>query len=276
MEDLNQASRDTGRLAAGGARTGGDAKRATVSGLAWPGVRYFSTTREGGVSQGAYASFNLGMHTRDNPVDVRENRRRLMQALPRDPLWLEQVHGSEVLDADAWQVEGGAPPRADAAVTVQPGRVLAIMTADCLPVVLSDADGSVLGVAHAGWRGLAGSVLEHTVSRMQSLRPQATGYRAWIGPAISQRHFEVGADVYAAFVDQDPETRMYFTRAAAGAKWLADLPSIARHRLTRAGVDDVELSGYCTYGEGDRFYSYRRSSDTGRLATLAWLQPGLD
>lgn len=245
-----------------------------VSGLSWPGVRYFSTTRAGGMSHGAFASLNLGAHTRDDPVSVRENRRALRRVLPDEPLWLEQVHGSDVLDADAWLAERDEAPTADAAVTVRPGRVLAIMTADCLPVVLSDLDGTVLGVAHAGWRGLAGSVLEHTVARMRSARPGAGPLRAWVGPAISQRHFEVGNDVYTAFVDQDPGVRMYFVRSPVSSKWLADLSAIARHRLWRAGVEDVELSHYCTYGQADLFYSYRRASDTGRFATLAWLRPG--
>ncbi|TAM90710.1 MAG: peptidoglycan editing factor PgeF [Candidimonas sp.] len=245
-----------------------------VSGLSWPGVRYFSTTRMGGVSRGAYASFNLGMHTGDDPARVRENRSYLRGLLPADPLWLDQVHGGEVLDADSHEDRGGAPPKADAAVTTRPECVLAIMTADCLPVVLADVDGTVLGVAHAGWRGLAGSVLEHTVERLRALRPNAPGFRAWIGPAISQRCFEVGSDVYAAFVDHDAQARHYFVRSArARGKWLADLASLARHRLTRAGVEDVELSGYCTYGQPERFYSYRRASDTGRGATIAWLLP---
>jgi YfiH family protein len=246
----------------------------TVSGLPWPGVRYFATTREGGVSLGGFASFNLGAHTRDDPACVQENRRRLRDVLPGDPLWLDQVHGGDVLDADAWTAESADAPRADAAVTVRPGRVLAIMTADCLPVVLSGQGGAVLGVAHAGWRGLVGGVLENTVARMRAVCPGAGALRAWIGPAISQRHFEVGDDVHAAFVGRDPAARMFFVRSPAAPKWLADLPSLARHRLWRAGVEDVELSGYCTYGRADLFYSYRRASDTGRLATLAWLSPG--
>jgi YfiH family protein len=246
----------------------------TVSGLTWPGVRYFATTRAGGVSCGGFASFNLGAHTRDDPARVQENRRRLRGVLPGDPLWLDQVHGSEVLDADAWVAGSADAPRADAAVTTRPERVLAIMTADCLPVVLSDHGGMVLGVAHAGWRGLAGGVLEATVARMRAMCPGAGALRAWVGPAISQRHFEVGGDVHAAFVGPDPAARMFFVRSPSGPKWLADLPSLARHRLWRVGVEDIELSSYCTYGRADLFYSYRRASDTGRLATLAWLSPG--
>jgi len=240
-----------------------------VSGLAWSGVRYFTTTRCGGASAGPFNSFNLGGHTGDDPACVERNRRDLAQGLPDEPIWLAQVHGSAVLDADAWQGRGA--PQADAAVTTRAGRVLAIMTADCLPVVLADTGGRVLGVAHAGWRGLAGGVLESTLDRMRLACPDASGFRAWVGPGIGQRHFEVGADVLAAFAGRDADTRLFFAEKTPGEKWLADLASLARHRLCRAGVGDVELSGYCTYGRPDLFYSYRRAGRTGRMATLAWL-----
>lgn len=243
-----------------------------VSGLAWKRVRYFCTVRQGGVSTGAYASLNLGMHTRDASGHVAENRRRLAQALPGEPLWLNQVHGVQVADADKEQA-AGAVPTADAAITTKPNRVLAIMTADCLPVVIADTDGQALGLAHAGWRGLQGGVLETTLDRLRVKRPQAT-WRAWIGPAISQRYFEVGADVFSAFVDQDAQTALFFIEKKPDEKWLADLPGLARYRLNQAGVANVELSGCCTYGDAARFFSYRREPDTGRLATLAWLEPG--
>ncbi|UHL65966.1 peptidoglycan editing factor PgeF [Paralcaligenes sp. KSB-10] len=243
----------------------------SVTGLDWRGVRYFSTVRQGGVSTGPCASLNLGRHTQDNIDHVVENRRRLRAELPAEPFWLNQVHGVEVADAD---LPADVPPSADAAVTAQKDRVLVIMTADCLPVVIADDEGSVLGVAHAGWRGLLNGVLEETLRRLQAKRPQTSRWRAWIGPGISQRHFEVGADVQAAFVDRDRRSADFFVEKIAHEKWLADLPGLARFRLQEAGVGQVELSGYCTFGEAERFYSYRRERDTGRLATVAWLPEG--
>jgi YfiH family protein len=145
------------------------------------------------------------------------------------------------------------------------------MTADCLPVVMADERGRVLGMAHAGWRGLAAGVLENTLEAMRERAPGITAWRAWIGPAISQANFEVGEEVYEAFVGEDMRLAMYFALDRSRGRWRADLASIARHRLFYAGVSQIECSGRCTYGEADRFFSYRRRADTGRQATLAWL-----
>ncbi len=247
----------------------------TVSGLPWTGVNYFCTTRQGGVSAGPWTSFNLGVHAGDARPAVEANRQRLREILPDEPIWLKQVHEAGVFDAD--QTPGNHPrgdvPVADAAVTSQPGRVLAIMTADCLPVVLSSVDGRALGVAHAGWRGLAAGVLENTLAALRRRLPGNMAWRAWVGPGISQRHFEVGSDVYQAFTRDDPQAAAFFAPTAAGSKWLADLPGLARHRLYKAGVASIELSSQCTFGQADRYYSYRRDATTGRMATLAWLSP---
>lgn len=240
-----------------------------VSGLPWAGVQYFCTTRSGGVSAAPWDSFNLGQHVGDDPQSVKDNRARLRLTLPAAPLWLDQVHGTAVWDADDNAVS--VPPRADAAVTTQPGRVLAIMTADCLPVVIADVQGRVLGVAHAGWRGLAAGVLENTLAHMRERAPDASAWRAWIGPAISQAHFEVGDEVYQTFVEHDVRLAMYFAADPSRGRWRADLPSIARHRLFHAGVQQIECCGRCTYEDKHRFFSYRRQSRTGRQATLAWL-----
>lgn len=239
-------------------------------GPAWPGVRLFATTRAGGVSGGVYRSLNLGTHVGDDPAAVAENRRRLRAQLPAEPYWLEQVHGTRVADADREAV----PAPADAAVTRVPGRVLAIMTADCLPVVIAAEDGGVLGAAHAGWRGLAAGVLEATVAAMAS----SAALRAWIGPAIGPAAFEVGDEVRAAFaaVSEPPPGAFVPSgaREASGApKWLADLPALAEQRLRAAGVRSVVRSGLCTVAGNDRFYSYRKEGQTGRFATLCWLQP---
>lgn len=247
-----------------------------VQGPAWPRVRYFCTTRHGGSSTGAWASFNLGFNTAEGAEPTRANRQLLESTLPAQPLWLDQVHGCLVVDADAMALASGAAdrPRADAAVTTARGRVLAVLTADCLPVVLTDSHASVLGVAHAGWRGLAGGVLEATLQLMRQRAPKAGGWRAWIGPGISQPVFQVGADVYRAFVQPAPQMQRFFQAQPSPGqdpKWLADLPGLAAWRLARAGVTDVNLSGRCTYTEPDTFYSYRLNAQTGRMATLACL-----
>jgi len=243
----------------------------TITGAPWDGVSYFCTTRRGGASAGPWSSFNLGLHTGDDRDHVMANRAALRAMLPAEPVWLDQVHGAEVCDADIARSAAGVP-RADAAVTCAPGRVLAIMTADCLPVVLAGMDGRALGMAHAGWRGLAAGVLENTLEALRRRAAPGTAWRAWIGPAISQPHFEVGEDVFSAFVDQDAEAAQCFTPRGRPGKWLADLPALACRRLQRAGVARVELSGECSYAQADKYYSYRRASPTGRMATLAWLR----
>ncbi len=243
-----------------------------VTGPAWQGVSYFCTTRAGGVGVAPHDTLNLGLRAEDNPEAVAENRRRVRAAVSADPLWLRQVHGSEVVDADA--PDAPAEPAVDASVTAQPGRVLAVMVADCLPVVIADAHGTVLGAAHAGWRGLAGGVLENTLQAMRAKAPQASGWRAWVGPGIGPQHFEVGQDVLNAFIAEDPATARFFApRPGLAGKWLADLAGLADFRLRRAGVQEVSLSGECTVTRKDRYFSYRRDGVTGRMALLAWLNP---
>lgn len=260
----------------------------TVSGMSWPGVAYGCTTRAGGVSTGPWASMNLGLHVGDDPQAVLQNRRRLAAGLPGEPVWLEQVHGIELIEAreggSLHRVEGAGtagpgsplsrqmPPRADAAITLCRGVVLAIMTADCLPIVIADTEGRALGVAHAGWRGLAAGVLEATLAALMARRPHAAGWRAWIGPGISQAAFEVGSDVRSVFVDTNPSAAAFFLPGRQPGKWQADLAGLACHRLETMGVYGVELSGLCTWTRGDLFHSYRRDTTCGRMATLAWLR----
>jgi len=242
-----------------------------ISGADWPGVQYFCTTRAGGVGVAPYDSLNLGLRAGDQPAVVAQNRQRVRAAVGAEPFWLRQVHGSEVVDADQALAQEYA---ADASVTARTGRVVAIMVADCLPVVLSDLDGQVLGVAHAGWRGLAGGVLEHTLQAMRDKAPRARGWRAWVGPGIGPAAFEVGADVLEAFKNVGADAKSLFTpRQGAPEKWLADLPGLARLRLQRAGVEHIELCGLCTMADRERFFSYRRDGVTGRMALLAWLGP---
>lgn len=239
-----------------------------VPGPDWPGVRCFCTTRAGGAGSAPYDTLNLGMKAGDDPATVDENRRRLRAAVPSDPFWLAQVHGSRVLDADA----PGDDRQADASVTATPGTVLAILTADCLPVVITDADARVLGAAHAGWRGLAGGVLENTLRALCDRHPRARGWRAWIAPGIGPAAFEVGSDVREAFAPDGAAALAAFARrAGVPGKWMADLPRLAELRLRRAGVEQVIQSGLCTASHPELFFSYRRDGRTGRMATLAWL-----
>ncbi|MGB6241909.1 MAG: peptidoglycan editing factor PgeF [Castellaniella sp.] len=248
-----------------------------VTGAAWTGVQYVSTWRQGGASAAPWDSLNLGLHVGDEPAAVRENRDRVRAGLPAEPLWLEQVHGTTVWHADGAAsqdrvvLDPGAAPCADAAVTTSQGRPLAIMTADCLPVVLADEAGTVLGVAHAGWRGLAAGVLENTLAAMRQQAPGASAWRAWIGPGIGFDAFEVGDEVRAVFVAADAEAANCFAPSGRAGHWLADLAGLAARRLAQAGVGLLESSGECTYRQADRYFSYRRQARTGRQATLAWL-----
>lgn len=233
----------------------------------WPapaGVRAFVTTRTGGVSVGRYASLNLADHVGDDPAAVGENRRRLRAHLPSEPHWLTQVHGTTVVRAEA-AVEGA---EADAAFTRQAGRVCAVLTADCLPVLLCNDVGTVVAVAHAGWRGLAGGVVEAAV---RATNEPPARLLAWLGPAIGPQSFEVGAEVRAAFLAHSAEASAAFA-AQENGKWLADLYRLATQRLNALGVERVFGGGFCTFNEAERFYSYRRDKATGRMATLVWIE----
>lgn len=240
----------------------------------WPApvhVKSLFTTRSGGVSDGEngiYASLNLGMHLRDDPVAVERNRALLCDYLPTEPKWLQQVHGIEPVCIEHATV---AVPQGDAALSRKPGRVCAIMVADCLPVFLCDRAGTVVAIAHAGWRGLVGGIIEQTIAAMQVDRGSLL---AWLGPAIGPNHFEVGVDVYRAFVQQDgiAEKAFMATRKKPEKKWLADIFLLARQRLKASGVSAIYGGGICTYSDAQRFFSYRRDGETGRMAALIWLE----
>jgi YfiH family protein len=250
------------------------------------GAHALMTTRVGGVSVAPWESLNLGVHVGDDPAAVLENRQRVRKegALPSEPVWLEQVHGTSVVELDAGNTPRIADtverllqsprPRADASVTRQRGVVCAIQVADCMPVLFAARDGSVVGAAHAGWRGLASGVLGATVSAMNTAPDQVV---AWLGPAIGPDHFEVGDDVVAAFRDtaaqaDASQTEAAFTRKANG-KWLCDLYALARLRLAALGTTSVSGGGWCTFEDSQRFFSYRRDGQTGRMAALIWLAP---
>jgi polyphenol oxidase len=227
-----------------------------------PNVRAIITTRAGGTSRGPYESLNLGLRAGDDEAAVRENRARLLQALPHEPKWLAQVHGATVVEADGLDFV----PAADASVARAPGTVCAVMIADCMPVLLCDTGGTTVAVAHAGWRGLAAGVVENTVG---ATRIAAHDLIAYLGPCISPQTFEVGADVHDAIVARDPAGAAAFEPLREG-KWLADLYALARQALARAGVTNIHGGGWCTYTDARRFFSYRRDKSTGRMAALLW------
>ncbi|NJD24242.1 MAG: peptidoglycan editing factor PgeF [Betaproteobacteria bacterium] len=233
----------------------------------WPApanVGALQTTRAGGVSGGPWAAFNLGDHVGDDPQAVRANRARLRAVLPAEPVWLRQVHGAVAVDAAG---AGKTVPEADAAFASVPGVVCAVLTADCLPVLFCDLAGTIVGAVHAGWRGLRAGVLENTVA---ALRRPPGEIMAWLGPAIGRSAFEVGSEVRAAFVADDPGAAAAFAPGVAD-RWWCDLPALARRRLAARGVTAVFGGDACTVSDPERYFSYRRDGVTGRMASLVWL-----
>ena len=237
----------------------------------WPApsnVRAAVTTRAGGSSTGPYAHFNLGMNTSEDPDVVAANRRRLTARLDleREPVWLRQVHGTTVVDAGI----ATGMPEADASFTERRGIACAVLTADCLPVLLCDRAGSHVAAVHGGWRGLAAGILAKTVTAMDCAGERLI---AWLGPAIGPAAFEVGPEVRAAFVGHWPETANAFRRGQ-GDRWFCDLYAVARVQLEVLGVREISGGDFCTFTDAQRFYSYRRDGgETGRMASLVWLDP---
>jgi len=233
----------------------------------WPapaGVKAIVTTRLGGVSLAPYDSLNLGGRVGDLTSAVTENRRRLHALLPAEPRWLNQVHGVKVCDADI----GGADAEADAICSHRIGVPCAVMTADCLPVLLTDRAGSVVAAAHAGWRGLCNGVLEACVAAMHVAPAEII---AWLGPAIGPEHFEVGPEVQEAFMRQDDAASLAF-QPGNGDRLMANIFLLARQRLMQAGLPAGAIYGgdFCTVSDAARFFSYRRDGVTGRMASLIW------
>jgi len=226
-----------------------------------------TTLRTHGVSSGVYDSLNLGTNVGDDPTTVNENRQRFVSAcdLPAEPLWLKQVHGTTV----ALHPARDPVAQADAAVSASPGIACAVLSADCLPVLFASRDGHEIGAAHAGWRGLSAGVLEATVCSFTS---EPAELLAWLGPAISQPAFEVGAEVRQEFIANDPAAADCF-RANNRGRWQADLYALARLRLSRAGVGHVTGGDFCTFGDAGRFFSYRRDGQCGRMASFVFRRP---
>lgn len=234
----------------------------------WPApsnVKSIITTREGGVSQNHFASFNIGQHVEDNPDHVKANREELRKILPNEPVWLRQVHGNKVIHADNNTLQN---LEADAVVTDIANVVLSIQTADCLPVLLCDRKGTAIGACHAGWRGLSNDIIENTIGEM-NCPPQSI--IAYLGPAIGPEKFEVGQDVADEFVKKHATAADAFAPISS-TKWLANIYMLAKIRLSAAGVTNVYGGNFCTYSDDTRFFSYRRSKQTGRMASLMWLE----
>jgi YfiH family protein len=238
------------------------------------GVGALMSTRHGGVSTGPYDSLNLGAAVSDDPDAVAANRARFAASLGGAPVFMKQVHGVAVAHlqpADALRPAGEIV--ADACVTATPGVACVVQVADCLPVLLAAPGGRAVGAAHAGWRGLAGGVLENTVAAVCDLAGCAPSeLHAWLGACIGPTQFEVGGDVLAAFgADQHAPDRQRFVPGAAAGKWLAHLPQLARDRLQACGVVQISGGAWCTVSDPSRFFSYRRHPVTGRLAAAVWI-----
>lgn len=226
-------------------------------------VKAFSTTRVGGVSSTPFDSLNLALHVNDKPDDVLCNR--AMLPVPETPFWLNQVHGQCVIEHPS---ECNFVPDADGSYSTASNRVCAIMTADCLPILISDDDGTFVAAVHAGWRGLAQNILTQAVNKFDG---QPERLNIWIGPGIGADVFEVGEDVKAAF----PECKSAFSIAHQSGKYFADLAAIAEYQLRKVGVQKVTVSEFCTYSQSNLFFSYRRDGTTGRMGTFIWLEPQL-
>ncbi len=234
----------------------------------WPApnvIRAAVTTRQGGFSTQPWQSLNLGLHVGDDPETVQRNRALVGNelSLPAEPVWLDQVHGATVIDAAKAQPNTAA----DAAWTDRPGVVCAVLTADCLPVFFTSREGDRVAVAHAGWRGLASGVLEGTVESLGN--PAAL--ICWLGPAIGPADFEVGDEVRDQFLSWNSQCDQAFTRQDNG-KWLADIYQLARLRLRLAGIEQISGGNFNTFSDTERFFSYRRDGQTGRMASLIWRQ----
>lgn len=240
-----------------------------------PQIKSFCTTRHGGVSKAPFNALNLGLNAGDNSVDVLHNRSIVRSHLPAEPLWLKQIHGVAVSTPASRNDSNGKPFEADAAVTNVANEVLAILTADCMPVLFASKSGGVIGAAHAGWRGLSGGVLENTLQEMLTLSPGLSlkDIAVWMGPAISPKAFEVGEDVLQAFAvqGQDILSKAFMPIAGSPGKYLANLYLLARERLRSLGIEQIDGGDFCTFNDSEKFFSYRRDKETGRFASLIWI-----
>ncbi|WP_019000920.1 peptidoglycan editing factor PgeF [Succinimonas amylolytica] len=233
-----------------------------------PGIRAFFTTRVGGVSEAPWNSLNLGDHVGDIPEHVQENRRKVRRLLPANAriFWMHQTHSAVVAEI-AEDTQFLAPQEADAEYSRLSGKALAVMTADCIPVLVADVSGGFIAAVHCGWRGILGGIIENT---LKGAAGSAAGHlAAVIGPCIRRDAFQVGPEVRDLFLNRDVAFSAYFTRdSSCEGKFLGDLPGIASNILRKCGVADIRDTGCCTYSDPQRFFSYRRDGCTGRLAGI--------
>ena len=238
-------------------------------------VKALVSTREGGVSQKPFDSLNLGDHVGDKLDHVLMNRAIFAKELPTEPIWLKQVHGTAVSTPQSRLLNQDSPIQADASVTNLPGEVLAIMTADCLSVLFTNSEGSVVGAAHAGWRGLCAGILENTIIELLNLSndKNPANIMAWMGPAIGPNVFEVGDDVVATFKDTGSPipARAFKAIDHKPGKFLADIYKLAKGRLESSGVKIISGGEYCTVTDQKQFFSFRRDGETGRFASAIWI-----
>ncbi len=237
----------------------------------WPApasVKAYTTLRTGGYSKAPYDSFNLSVASGDDAEAVAKNRQQLKHELhlSQEPAWLQQMHGTNVVCADS--VNSLFPPQADASWTIVPGIPCAVLTADCLPLLLCDDQGLQVAAVHAGWRGLASGVIEATFAQLKGL---SSTWLAWLGPAIGPAVFEVGEEVREQFVRADAQAALAF-KSFTRQKWLADIYLLAKQRLARLGITRIYGGEYCTWSDSERFYSYRRDAGkTGRMVSVIWI-----
>ncbi|THF55169.1 MAG: peptidoglycan editing factor PgeF [Methylophaga nitratireducenticrescens] len=246
-----------------------DVMAETFLSVNWPApkhIKALTTTRNGGYSIAPYESLNLGDHVGDDPDCVAANRQRLIETalLPTEPLWLKQTHSTDVIHSSQWRHD----IEADAIVSDSTNKVCAVMTADCLPLLITDKSGTQVAAIHAGWRGLQAGIIENTLAKFAT---HLSEILVWLGPAIGPQAFEVGPEVKAAFVAVDPAAESAFTKAHSD-RYLADIYQLARQRLNAQGVTGIYGGDYCTFNETQRFFSFRRDGVTGRMATLIWIE----
>lgn len=229
-----------------------------------PTIKAYTTTRVGGASLAPFASFNLANHVGDDPQRIAQNRILLneMLQLPTEPVWLNQVHGTTVIQADT----ASTLLTADASYTHEPNIICAVLTADCLPILICDRNATTVAAIHAGWRGLAAGVIEHTIATLDIKQNELT---AWLGPAIGPQVYEVGEEVRQQFIDYHPAAEIAF-QPNANERWLANIYLLAKQRLTQCGIMAIYGGDYCTYTNETLFFSYRRDGQTGRMASLIW------
>lgn len=238
-------------------------------------IQSFCTTRAGGVSNTPFDSLNLGLNAGDDPESVLNNRSILNRCIPSEPIWLKQIHGTTVSTPNSRKLFGAGPYEADAAVSNIPNEVLAVLAADCMPVLFASRKGDVIGAAHGGWRGLSGGVLENTIQAMCNLSPGLSpqDISVWMGPAIGPTAFEVGEDVLQAFSSQGQAilSKAFIPIPGRAGKYLANLYLLAQDRLSTLGIKQVDGGDFCTFSDPEYFFSYRRDKKTGRFATLIWI-----